>query len=149
MDQHSLTIIMQIALAAGLGLAIGLERERSHKPAGLRTYSLIAMGSALFTAISQEVVGPYIDITRIAGQIVTGIGFLGAGLIFTRGDKIVGLTSAAGIWVTAAIGMSVGFRMYTVAIAATMLVLLIMTALWVLEKRIMKKNEENEQTVQV
>jgi putative Mg2+ transporter-C (MgtC) family protein len=127
--------ILQILLAAVLGLVVGAEREKLHKPAGLRTYSLIAMGSALFTILSYQMTGPYIDPTRIAAQIVTGIGFLGAGLIFTHGDRVFGLTSAAGIWVTAAIGMAVGFRMYEVAVVTTFLTVMILYSIRLVEAR--------------
>lgn len=132
---NELNFILQILLAAVLGLVIGVEREKLHKPAGLRTYSLIAMGSALFTIISLQLTGENVDPTRIAAQIVTGIGFLGAGLIFTQGDRVVGLTSAAGIWVTAAIGMSVGFSLYELAVAATFLTVTILYMIRLLEAR--------------
>lgn len=135
MFDHAIYVFLQVALAAFLGLVVGAERESLHKPAGLRTYSLIAMGSALFTVISLQMTGPYIDPTRIAAQIITGIGFIGAGLIFTRGDQVMGLTSAAGIWVTAAIGMAVGFKLYAVAVASTVLTLVILYSVRLLEQK--------------
>jgi putative Mg2+ transporter-C (MgtC) family protein len=144
-NPNDLVVISQVALAAVLGLMIGAERESSHKPAGFRTYSLIAMGSALFTVLSFQLTGPYIDPTRIAAQVLTGIGFIGAGLIFTRGDQVFGLTSAATIWVTAAIGMAVGFKMYVVAIAATILTLVILYSVRLVEQKLFDKNAEYHQ----
>lgn len=115
--------IQKILLASLLGAVIGLEREWSGKAAGFRTLILVSMGSALFTIVSQNMAMPgMISGDRIASNIVTGIGFLGAGLIF-KGDKGVrGLTTAATVWAAAAIGMSVGDGEYYIAIAATVLV---------------------------
>lgn len=143
MSEPTLYVLFQVTLAALLGLVIGAEREHSHKPAGLRTYSLITMGSALFTVLSQQLTGPYIDPTRIAAQIITGIGFFGAGLIFTRGEHVVGLTSAATIWVAAAIGMAVGFKMYAVAIASTAIAIVILYSVRFVEQRLFDKNGIN------
>jgi len=108
-------ILLKIILAAVLGGIIGLEREISHKEAGLRTNILIAIGSALITVISVEVakVSKIADPGRIAAQIVTGIGFLGAGAIIQARFAVHGLTTAATIWTVAAIGISVGFVVLT------------------------------------
>jgi len=148
MDEITLRIIFQIFLAALLGALIGLERRRSQKSAGMRTYSLISMGAALFTVLSYEGVKDFtgigFDPSRIAAQIVIGVGFLGAGLIFLRGNKVRGLTTAAGVWVAAAIGMSVGFQMYLVAFMATLLTLLILLIFWSFEKKIMGIAEEDD-----
>jgi len=149
MDDLSLRIIFQIILAALLGFLIGLEREHSHKEAGMRTYSLIAMGAALFTVLSYEglknIADLYFDPSRIVANIVIGVGFIGGGLIFLKDSKVKGLTTAAGVWTTAAIGMAVGFQMYWVAIATTALVLAILSVLWRFERKIMniKNNKEN------
>lgn len=149
MDDLSLRVIFQIILAALLGFLVGCEREHSRKEAGIRTYSLIAMGAALFTVLSYEglknFTGMYFDPSRIASNIVMGVGFIGGGLIFLKNDRVKGLTTAAGVWAMAAIGMAVGFQMYWVAIAATALVLTILFALWLFEKKIMnvKNNKEN------
>src|SRR3989344_4116233 len=149
MDDLSLRIIFQIILAALLGFLIGLEREHSHKDAGMRTYSLIAMGAALFTVLSYEglknIADLYFDPSRIVANIVIGVGFIGGGLIFLKDSKVKGLTTAAGVWTTAAIGMAVGFQMYWVAIATTALVLAILSVLWRFERKIMniKNNKEN------
>ena len=117
--------LFQIFLAAVLGMVIGFERERMDKPAGLRTYALVSLGSALFTILSatgfkhfEGSVG--YDPSRIASQIVVGIGFLGAGIIFFTKAKVRGLTTAAAVWVSAAIGMAVGLEFYSVAVFTTL-----------------------------
>ena len=102
-----------LIIAALLGIVIGIEREISGKAASLRTFTLICLGSCLFTILSIEAAGgsngaPY-DMTRIAAQIVTGVGFLGGGVIFKTKDKIEGITTGAMIWFAAAIGVSCGF----------------------------------------
>jgi len=105
-------------LAAALGAACGLEREFRGYPAGVRTMALVCMGAALFADISTEFGGN----DRVAAQIVSGIGFLGAGLIFREGGGIRGVTTAATIWVVAAVGMAVAAELYIVAIAVTAVV---------------------------
>jgi len=130
-----LALLGRLVLAAVLGGLIGMEREVSGKPAGLRTNLLICVGAALLTELSIAVasaanltnvaheVGFRADPGRIAAQIVSGIGFLGAGTILQSRGHVVGLTTAATIWVVAAIGMAVGAQAYAVAIGATILVL--------------------------
>ena len=125
-----LEIVLRLLLAAALGAGIGYQRERAGKPAGLRTHSLIALGSALFTVVSMVGFGDGVDPSRVAAGVVTGIGFIGAGVILrgVRGDHIVGLTTAASIWATAAVGLAAGVGMYLIAAivaAITVLVLLI------------------------
>jgi len=112
-----------------LGGLIGLEREMSHKEAGLRTNILIAVGSTLITIISIQFAGLHqtSDPTRIAAQIVSGIGFLGAGAIIQARFAIHGLTTAATIWTVSAIGMTVGFGMYSLAFFMTMVVVVVLT----------------------
>jgi putative Mg2+ transporter-C (MgtC) family protein len=107
--------VWRLLLAAGLGAALGLEREYRQKPAGLRTNILIAMGSALFTIMSAVMVQPGVDPSRIAAQIVTGIGFLGGGAIMRNRDTVHGMTTAATIWVNAAIGVAAGTGQYALA----------------------------------
>lgn len=134
MEPATLRILFQILLAAFLGLVMGFERHHSGKAAGLRTYALVAMGAALFTILSITGFSEFKGIpdpTRVASQVVVGIGFLGAGLIFVRGGSVVGLTTAAGLWVAAAIGMAVGLQMYLAAIFTSVLSLII---LWPLKK---------------
>jgi len=122
-------LTLRLLLAAGLGAAIGLEREYRQKPAGLRTNILIAVGSALFTAMSIEMARTSGTPDRIAAQVVTGIGFVGAGAILRSGRSVHGMTTAATIWVNAAIGMAAGsgeYLMATAATAITMAVLLLL-----------------------
>jgi putative Mg2+ transporter-C (MgtC) family protein len=122
-------VILRLLLAAALGAGIGYQRERANKPAGLRTHILICLGSALFTVVSMFGFGGNADPSRVAAGIVTGIGFIGAGVILrgVRGDHIVGITTAASVWVTAAIGLAAGAGMYLVSfIVAVISVLVLM-----------------------
>ena len=125
-------ILIRLLVAAALTGAIGLERELRDRAAGLRTHMLVGVGSALFTIVSaygwgdfqfSTAEGVVFDPTRIAAQIVTGIGFLGAGAIIRQGLSVRGLTTAAGLWVVAAIGMAVGAGYYSAALIATGIVL--------------------------
>ena len=125
-------IVTRILLAAGLAGLLGLEREYHQKPAGLRTNMLIGIGSALFTILSLSFGQAMGSTDRIAAQILTGIGFLGGGAIL-RGAHIHGLTTAATIWVNAAIGMAVGVGMTGIAVGVTVVTLLILVALTPLE----------------
>jgi len=123
-------IILRLLLATALGAGIGYQRERANKPAGLRTHILISLGSALFTVVSIFGFGGGVDPSRVAAGVVTGIGFIGAGVIFRgmRGDHVMGLTTAASIWATASIGLAAGVGWYliaTVVAAITVLVLMI------------------------
>ncbi len=153
--------LARLALAALLGSIIGLEREFREREAGLRTHLLVALGSALFTIVSafgfhdvlthdpQVVVR--LDPSRIAAQIVSGIGFLGAGAIIRQGLSIRGLTTAATLWVVAAIGMAAGAGFYSVAVITTALALI---ALWPLRSIAYRaiervKPEEDELTVEL
>ena len=121
--------VWRLLLAAGLGAAVGLEREYRQKPAGLRTNILIAVGSALFTILSLEMTRGVGDQSRVAGQIVTGIGFLGGGAIMRNRDTVHGMTTAATIWVNAAIGVAAGTGEYLLATFATALMLVVLVAL--------------------
>jgi putative Mg2+ transporter-C (MgtC) family protein len=127
-------MIQRLLLAAVLGAAVGLERELRQKSAGLRTNTLIAVGSALFTLMSIELAeGTTADGTRIAAQIVSGVGFLGAGAIMRTGSGIQGLTTAATVWVNAAIGLAAGGGKYHLALIATGVTLLVLLVLAPLE----------------
>jgi len=119
-----LAIVGRMALAALLGALMGLERELRGYPAGVRTIALVAMGSALFTDIS-TITG---EEDRIAAGIVTGIGFLGAGVIFREGYTVRGITTAATIWSAAAVGMAVGRELYLVATLGSILVFILLEA---------------------
>jgi len=123
-------LIQRLLLSAGLGAVLGVEREWRQKYAGLRTNILIALGSTLFTVMSIDLsVSSGGDPTRVAAQIVTGIGFLGAGAIMRTGSGIRGLTTAAMIWVNAAIGVAVGGGEYRLAVIATSVTLLVLILL--------------------
>jgi putative Mg2+ transporter-C (MgtC) family protein len=140
--------ILRLVVATVLGVLLGTERIIAHKTAGMRTYALVAMGSALFVAISESVSNLYthsagLSPTFIAGQIVSGIGFLGAGLIIFKDSKLTGLTTATGIWVSAGIGMAAGFGLFSLAITATLLTLFIFVVLWYVEQRIIKMSEKS------
>jgi putative Mg2+ transporter-C (MgtC) family protein len=141
-------LIERLLLAAVLGGVLGLEREWRHKEAGLRTNILITIGSALFTLMSIELAAGHSgDAARIAAQIVTGIGFLGAGAIIRRDDKIQGLTTAATIWVNASVGIAVGGGQYHLAVVATMVTLAVLLILHPIEKYIASKHPpDKEQT---
>ena len=133
-------LIKRLFLAAALGAALGLEREWRQKYAGLRTNILIAIGSTLFTVMSIDLsAAAGGDPTRIAAQIVTGIGFLGAGAIMRTGGGVRGLTTAAMIWVNAAIGVAVGGGEYHVAIIATAVTLVVLVLLTPVERWIDRK----------
>ena len=130
-----LELVERLLLSAALGAALGLEREWRQKYAGLRTNILIALGSTLFTLMSIDLsVSPADDRTRVAAQIVTGIGFLGAGAIMRTGAGVRGLTTASMIWVNAAIGVAVGGGEYHLAVIATAVTLVVLTLLTPLEK---------------
>jgi putative Mg2+ transporter-C (MgtC) family protein len=122
--------VMRLLIAAGLSAAIGLEREYHQKPAGLRTNMLIGIGSALFTVLSLSFVhGGEGSSDRVASQIATGIGFLGAGAILRSEHSIHGLTTAATVWVNAAIGMAAGAGAHTLAVATTIVTLITLAVL--------------------
>jgi putative Mg2+ transporter-C (MgtC) family protein len=124
-------IIFKLALAGILGGLIGLERESLNRPAGLRTYTLVTVGSALAMIVSLDMYFQYYqtvnaDPGRIAAQVISGIGFLGAGTIMREGATVRGLTTAAGLWVVACIGLAVGAGLYIPAIVTTILILFIL-----------------------
>ena len=132
----TLEFIIRIFVAALLGGFIGLEREYREKAAGLRTHFLVALGSALFMIVSAfgfegvlKDPNMRLDVSRIAAQVVSGIGFIGAGTIIFQKNAVRGLTTAAGVWVTAAIGLACGAGMYLLASISTILVLVGMEAL--------------------
>lgn len=133
-DIFKLALVAQLGLATLLGGVIGLERELGGKPAGLRTNILICIGSVLYTHLSIAMVGASADPTRVAGQIVTGVGFIGAGTILHARGAVVGLTSAATIWVVAAIGVALGAGYYLESIATTLIVIAVLAGLGRIEK---------------
>ncbi len=124
-------LIVKLILVIVLGGLIGLEREKSHKPAGMRTHMLVALGSCLFTVSS---INYGLDAGRIAAGIVTGIGFIGAGTIIGAKGQIKGITTAASLWTTAAIGLLIGMGEYFVSLVATCLILLILLLDYLVKK---------------
>ncbi len=136
---------LQILLAAVLGALIGIERELNERPAGLRTHILVTMGATLFTIISVGLGTDFVNVvdpTRIAAGIVTGIGFLGAGSIIHNQDGIKGLTTAADLWVSAAIGLAVGVNEWLLAAFATGLVLLVLVMGRKIDQKIIRARQE-------
>jgi putative Mg2+ transporter-C (MgtC) family protein len=132
-------LIRRLVTAALLGAALGFERELRHKDAGLRTNILITVGAALFTLMSIEISGPTGDPGRIAAQIVTGIGFLGAGAIMRTDTGIQGLTTAATVWVNAAVGVAAGGGKYHLAFIATGITLAALLVLQPIERTIARR----------
>ena len=138
---NDFTVFFQLALATLLGMGLGVERSIAGKTAGMRTYALVSLGSCLFTVTSILVSAAYIGVVdvdplRIAAGIVTGIGFIGAGVIIFRENTPRGLTTAAGLWVVSGIGVAVGFGLYGLAVFTTLLALLVFTLMWYLENRV-------------
>jgi putative Mg2+ transporter-C (MgtC) family protein len=150
-------LLLKLMLATILGGAIGLERELAGKPAGLRTNILICVGAALFTHLSIYIaqIGftpdgrPYGDTTRIAAQIVSGIGFLGAGAILHAHGAVLGLTTAATIWVVAAVGAAVGAGAYVEGIGTSLLIILVLVGLRPFESKLLHRRRKVSATLRV
>ena len=140
-------MIARLLVAAAFGSAIGFERERLLWAAGLRTHMLVCIGSCLIIIVSaygfSDVVGPHVvlDPSRIAAQVVSGVGFLGAGTILFRGEAVRGLTTAASLWGVAAIGLAVGSGLYVAAFAGTVIVLLVLAGIKPLEEHFRRNNQ--------
>jgi putative Mg2+ transporter-C (MgtC) family protein len=135
----SLLAVFRLVLAALLGSAIGVNRELRGKPAGLRTNTLICLGATLFTVLSEHMAGVRGDPARVAAQILPGVGFIGAGTILHMRGSVSGLTSAATIWVVAAVGMALGSGAYVEAIGTTLLVVSLLSGLGFLEGMIARQ----------
>ncbi len=135
-------LLGKLLLAAVLGMIIGMERAFiAKRPAGMRTFSLVALGACLFTLTGTVVDNSFLglvnfDPMRMAAGIVQGVGFIGAGLIIFRGDSIHGVTTAAGLWVAAAVGVAVAFGMYSISIFASLVTVVILAGVWYLENTI-------------
>lgn len=149
---------MRLAAAAALGGVIGIERELREREAGFRTHLLVSLGAALFTLISayawadftfSQEDGVTFDPTRIAAQIVTGIGFLGAGAIIRQGLSVRGLTTAATLWVVAAIGMACGAGFYWAAVAGTVIALISLWPLRVVSRRLLDRPHRRQLSVEL
>jgi putative Mg2+ transporter-C (MgtC) family protein len=138
----------RLLLAVALGAALGAEREFHDRPTGLRTTVLICLGSCLFTLYS-PVLGGASDPVRITAAIVSGVGFLGAGVILREGGRISGLTTAATVWIAAAVGMGVGGGFYVLSVAGTLLSLAVLAGLFLVETRIDLSREVREYVVTV
>jgi putative Mg2+ transporter-C (MgtC) family protein len=138
---NALDLMVRLLIALVLGAVVGLERERQERAAGLRTVTMVSLGSCLFTIVGAYGF-PNTDPSRVAAQIVTGIGFLGAGTIFLRKDLVRGLTTAATIWAVAAIGMAAGTSQYIIAVFTTLLILSVLMVLKPIERRFFKRPSE-------
>lgn len=138
---------MRVMIALAIGLLIGAEREFRGHPAGLRTMALISAGSCMFTGLGLiPELGKTVDPTRIAAQIVTGVGFLGAGSILRQGEEVRGLTTAASIWVAASLGMAVGFGYYGLALFTALVVIIVLVALKPMEERFFRRTRNRRET---
>jgi putative Mg2+ transporter-C (MgtC) family protein len=140
-------IIIRLSVAVVLGMLIGAERLLVKEAAGMKTHALVSLGAAVFMIISEALTAKYLNISglnpaMIPSQVIVGIGFLGAGSIILQGSRVIGLTTAGGLWVTAGIGMAVGFGFYSLATIATILVLFILVAVNIFEKPIIKISED-------
>jgi putative Mg2+ transporter-C (MgtC) family protein len=137
-------LIRRLVTAAFLGACLGFERQSRHKSAGLRTHILISIGAALFTLMSYEIARPSGDPGRIAAQIVTGIGFLGAGAIMRTDAGVQGLTTAATVWVNAAVGVAAGGGAYHLAFIATVITLVALMILPAVERLIARPPDDGK-----
>ena len=137
----TLVIALKLVLAILCGGAIGFERELSRKAAGLRTNVLICMGSALLMIVSRHIGGgaPYTDPARLVAQVITGTGFLGAGVILQARGSVTGLTTAATIFVVAAVGIAIGDGMFGIAILSTSLIIIVLVALRRVERFVLRR----------
>src|SRR5689334_6520008 len=139
----TIEIVTRIAVAVGLASLIGLERTLAGKTAGMRTYAMVAVGSSLFVIVSQIVHTPVIATDNplaLAPAVISGIGFIGAGLVFFQNQehKLIGLTTAAGLWVSAGVGMASGYGLFDLAAIATVAALLVFTLFWFIESMLKK-----------
>jgi putative Mg2+ transporter-C (MgtC) family protein len=152
-------MVARVLLAVGLGAALGLEREIDNQPAGFRTHILVCLGAALFGLISVHAFAPFeatrnstdvqIDVTRVASQVVVGVGFLGGGAILKYGASIRGLTTAASMWVAAAVGLAVGLGYYWAAVAVTIAALVSLTGFRPLRAWVRRRYGRRVETVTI
>jgi Uncharacterized membrane protein len=151
MFENDLSILLRVLIAMILTGVLGWERESAGKAAGIRTHMLVGIGAVLFVALAEIYVARYeqnnpnmrIDPIRTVEAVVTAIGFIGAGTIFVTRDKVQGLTTAASIWTTAAVGMIVGLERYFLAVSSTVIVFIILRIVSLIEKEKFKTDEEN------
>lgn len=147
-------LMTRLTFAVLLGVLIGAERSRVGKRAGMRTYALVSLGACLFIIMSGVVAFKFaesftFDPLRVASQVVVGIGFLGAGVIFVQRNELTGLTTAAGLWVVAAIGATCGYGLYSIAAYVTVLTLFIFEVLWYVEEKFVRKADRNEDLIEL
>jgi putative Mg2+ transporter-C (MgtC) family protein len=136
--------LVRVLVAGVVAAIVGLERELAGKPAGVRTYALIGMGAAIFTAGAFQAFGGADSAARVAAQIVTGIGFLGAGTILHTRNRIVGLTTAAGMWAVAAVGLVIGAGLYILGVGSAVILLLLLRFLrtgWLERRGLVAKDD--------
>ena len=138
----TLEIFESLLLAVALGAIVGIEREYAHRPAGLRTHMLVCLGSCLFTIMSSSFGG---QPAQVAGGIVAGIGFIGAGTIWAEKDKVKGITTASSLWATSAIGLTIGIGDFPLAITVTLIVFVILASR-ILFRRLGIEKRENQTT---
>jgi len=146
---EQIALFGQLALAVFLGSLVGIERSMAHRLAGFRTFAMVSLGSCAFTIISEMAFtalgeNSALDPSRIASQIVVGVGFLAGGLIIFNKDHLHGLTTGAGLWVAAGIGMAVGFHLYGIAIFITILTIIIFGLFWQLEQKLLTRGHERK-----
>ena len=141
--EQATRVALRLTVAVLLGAAIGYERERRDSAAGLRTHMLVALGAALFVLVPEQAGMPQADMSRVLQGVIAGVGFLGAGAVLkmSRNAEVRGLTTAAGIWATAAIGIAVGLGREATALMATVLVVVILSVLYRLERYITRDGD--------
>lgn len=148
--QQIVTGLVRILLAASCGAIIGTERERKHRPAGMRTHMLVCVASALVMVANEQLVGVYGggDPTRMGAQVISGVGFLGAGtILINRHNRVKGLTTAAGLWASACVGLAIGGGYYLGGVVTSLLILVIFTKFQGVERHINKKSRMLEMNV--
>jgi putative Mg2+ transporter-C (MgtC) family protein len=140
----TLETLVSLLLSVALGAVVGIERESAHRPAGLRTHMLVCLGSCLFTLMSSSFGG---QPAQVAGGIVAGIGFIGAGTIWAEKDKVKGITTAASLWATAAIGLTVGIGDFPLAVLVTLLVFIILASKYLFWRLGIEKREDENNRI--
>lgn len=153
MDNYQVQVIFQLILAFVFGALVGLEREYKRKKAGLQTYSLVCLGSCLFTIIAFEMfklfngkAGISFDPSRVILAVATGIGFIGAGVIIHHQERVEGVTTAAGLWAAAAVGIAIGAKLYFLSFFAVILITIILIGFGELERKIFKRQQSPGET---
>ncbi len=139
LDPQTFSLFIKLGVAMLCGMMLGTERVISHKAAGMRTYALVSMGASIFIAVGDLVFSKYgaaFAPSAVMSGIITGIGFMGAGVIIFRDSNVVGLTTASGLWVAAGVGIASGFGLYRVSFLATFFALFVFVAMWYVEQAI-------------